>query len=332
VLYREFEELRGEPFASALTLGCRGGRALRAFAMVLVVSACAAPDTSSTKPEQLARPVEIALLVSDESPAFTGVAREIVRNFPGRVGTYQLSGHDDRGGAVLGRLQASPFPVVVAIGLPAARLARRLKGKRVVFCQAFNYEDSQLVTPWMKGVAAVPPLSEQYRFWKVLSPQLKRVAVITGGNLGTLLDEAQAAAEKSQIKLVRVQVRSDKEMIYSFRRVAHDVQGLWLVPDNRVLSRDVIRELLTYSVKEGKEVMVFSPELLAPGGLLSVESDPEDIALRVIDRVAAFDVSQKVPGPAVVPLTRARVRVNAAMVARLGLTLPHELQGAVYVP
>jgi ABC-type uncharacterized transport system substrate-binding protein len=315
-----------------LSIGRYLGRVIRGAVLVSVLPGCVSTP-GPAKPEFVTRaPEAIAVLLSDESPAFRGVARELARQFRGPIQTFRLNGHDNGGSEVLNQVQASDRSVVVAVGLPAARVARRLHGKRVVFCQAFNYEDMQLVTPWMKGVAAVPPPSEQFRYWKQLSPKLARVVVITGGNLGTLLDEGQAAAAKQGIKLVRAQVASDKEMIYTFRRLVRDAQGLWLVPDNRVLSRDVIRELLTFSVKEGKEVMVFSPELLSRGGLLSVETEPDDIAARVIERLSLVGAPGEVPGPAIVPLTRARVRINEAMTARLGLRIPRQLKGSVYAP
>ncbi|MCK7580117.1 MAG: hypothetical protein MZV65_33555 [Chromatiales bacterium] len=42
---------------------------------------------------------------------------------------------------------------MIAVGLPAAQVARRLNGKRVVFCRVFNYEEAGLVSPTMKASA-----------------------------------------------------------------------------------------------------------------------------------------------------------------------------------
>ncbi len=45
-----------------------------------------------------------------------------------------------------------------------------------------------------------------------------------------------------------------------------------MVPDNRVLSLNVIRDIMAHSVKEGKDVAVFTQELLSLGGLISAET------------------------------------------------------------
>jgi ABC-type uncharacterized transport system substrate-binding protein len=203
----------------------------------------------------------IAIIVSDNSPAFVGVQREIGKKFPQRVEIFTL-GDESKYAAARNKIQSSDLPVIVAIGLPAAQLAQGLSGKKVIFCQVFNYEDTDLVTPWMKGVSATAPVREQFRVWKALHPKLTRVGVITGKNLQGLMEEAQAAAREYQIRLDHVEARSDKEMLYAYKQLSPKIQGLWLVPDNRVLSRDVIRDIMAHSVKEGKQVAVFGRELL----------------------------------------------------------------------
>jgi ABC-type uncharacterized transport system substrate-binding protein len=315
------------------TVAAHGGRGVLLWlaAAAIVLASCTTAVSPGANARKVGSSPGMALLISDNVPAFADVEREIVRRFSGGIEAFRLAQADDLD-ALQKRVQDSDKSVVVTIGLPAAQLARRLTGKRVIFCQVFGFEEHQLETPWMKGVAAVPPLSEQLRYWKALAPDLRRIGVITGPHLTGLVDEARAEARRAGVELLHSEVHSDKEMLYTYRRMARRVQGLWLAPDNRVLSREVIRELLAYSVKEGKQVLVFNPQLLALGGLLSAETDPKDIAQRVLERVNALDGGSTVPGPDVVALTRARVHVNAEMVKRFGLSLPRELAGTVYAP
>lgn len=273
----------------------------------------------------------LAVLLSDSSPAFAGVQREIGKKFPRRAATYAL-GDESAYPAVQKKIESSDEPVVVAIGLPAARLARGLSGKKVIFCQVFNYEDAELVTPWMKGVSATAPVREQFRVWKTLYPKLTSVGVITGKNLQGLMKEAQAAAKENQIRLDRVEVRSDKEMIYAYKQLSPKIQGLWLVPDNRVLSHDVIRDIMAHSVKEGKQVAVFGRELLGLGGLISAETSYADIAEQVLARVRQAQEVSGVPGAPVIPLTRTVIKINTVMAKRLNLKIPGTLRGMAYAP
>ena len=273
----------------------------------------------------------IAIILSDNSPAFAGVQREIGKKYPRQVAIYTL-GDESMYPAVQKKIESSDEPVVVAIGLPAARLARGLSGKKVIFCQVFNYEEAELVTPWMKGVAATAPVSEQFRAWKTLSPRLTRIGVITGKDLQELMEKAQAAARENKIRLYHVEARSDKEALYAYKQFSSKIQGLWLVPDNRVLSGDVIRDIMAYSVREGKQVAVFGQELLSLGGLISAETSSADIAEQVLTRVRQAQETSGVPGAPVIPLTRAVIKINAVMAKRLNLKIPGTLRGMVYAP
>jgi ABC-type uncharacterized transport system substrate-binding protein len=274
----------------------------------------------------------MVIVVSNDAPAFSQVAREITHRYPVGAEIWRVGDSDAARARTLRRLQESEVRLVVAIGLPAALAARTLSGKRVIFCQVFHYEDNNLVTPWMKGVSAMPSLSEQFRAWKSIAPDLRRVAVLTGPGLQGLIQESRSAASVFQIDLLHVPVRSDKETLFAYKRIASQVQGLWLVPDNRVLSSETIRELLAYSVREGKQVSAPSPELLAFGALLSAGSDYGDIAERVVARARQSWGRSELPGPAMEPLQRAQINVSARMLEQFSLRLPPALRGRLYEP
>lgn len=271
----------------------------------------------------------IAILLSDRSPDFVGVQREIEKRYSQKIENYFLGHNEAAYSAVQEKIQSSDISQIIAIGLPAAQVARGLSDKRVVFCQVFNYEDMGLVTSWMKGVAATAPVNEQFRVWKQLSPQLKRVGAISGRNLRGLIGEARMAARENGLELIHVEVRSDKEALFAYKQLIPKIQGLWLVPDNRVLSGDVIRDMMARSVREEKQVAVFSHQLLALGGLLSAESSYADIAEQVLERAEQM---QNDTDTSITPLTTATIRINTVMAKRLNLTLPKTLRGLAHVP
>jgi ABC-type uncharacterized transport system substrate-binding protein len=298
----------------------------------LLISLCAAlagcfPSPPVTPP---APAPGLIVLLSDGTPAFAGVQREITKKYPRKYATYTL-GEESTYPALRKKIE-SANDVVVAVGLPAAQLARGLSGKKVIFCQVFNYEEAELVTPWMKGVAATAPVSEQFRVWKTLSPRLTRIGVITGKDLQELMEKAQAAARENKIRLDHVEARSDKEALYAYKQFSSKIQGLWLVPDNRVLSGDVIRDIMAYSVREGKQVAVFGQELLSLGGLISAETSFADIAEQVLTRVRQAQETSGVPGAPVIPLSRTVIKINTVMAKRLNLKIPGTLRGMAYAP
>lgn len=293
------------------------------IALLLLVASCArvptAPVAQAPVPRPAASPPGLIVLQSDESRAYADVTQAIVARWKGKVEVHQINPYLEVDEETQARVQSSPKQFVVAVGLPAARHARRLAGKKVVFCQVFNYEQAKLVTPWMKGVSALPPLGEQFRAWKNLSPDLSVVSVITGKGLQGLVRDAAAAAKDNGILLRHIEVNSDLELRYAFERTSPEIKALWLVPDNRVLSREVLRDVLTLGQKRKAQVLVFNEQLLPLGGILSVDSSADDIAEQVLSRVSQASRGEAIPGPDVTPLTKLNMRFNPAMIKQLGL-------------
>jgi ABC-type uncharacterized transport system substrate-binding protein len=292
-------------------------------------------SSAEARIEQLT-PVEalptVAILVSKNIPAYSRVADELAKRLQQRHEIYRLNGDSAKNKQVIDRIQQSEQAQVVAIGLLAAQAAQTLFGKQVIFCQVFNYRDHHLATPWMKGVSILPRLSKQFHIWKTLDPGLHSVAVITGPDLEQLVGEARVAADTYGIKLVHKVVSSDKELLYAYKRLMSQLQGLWLLPDNRVLSGQTIRALMAYSVREGKEVLVFTPALLKTGGLLSIEGSESAVAEQVLTRLQQAYGRDSVPGPDVVPLTEVQLRINAPMAKHLGLTIPLQYRRYAHEP
>ncbi len=292
------------------------------------------PPALEAQPEPM--PVQllpgVSILVSRDIPAYTRVASELSKHLTKRSKVYTFDGDVSTTEKALRETQWSDREQVVAIGLVAARAARELSDKQVIFCQVFNYTDYDLITPWMKGVSMLPRFSEQLRVWKDLDPNLRRVALLTGANQQHLITAAADAARDHGMEVVYREVRSDKETLYSFKRLAPEVQGLWLLPDNRVLSAGVIRALMSYAVRQRKEVLVFSPTLLKIGGLISIEGTESDVAAQVLARLQQAYGQEEIPGPDVVPLTSMQLQINARVAKQLGLALPAKYRTLAHEP
>jgi ABC-type uncharacterized transport system substrate-binding protein len=300
----------------------------------VALAGCSLAPVVEPESEPEAPAKELIVLQSDASPAFAGVTRAIAEKWKGGLTIVKLNGSAAANAEAVRKLPRGAGRVLVAVGLTAALEARKLRDIKAIFCQVFNYEDHDLISASMKGVSATPSVTQQFQIWKKLDPNLKHVGVITGPRLLSLVAEARAAAAASGIQLTHVQVASDLETLYAFKKLSPKIQALWLLPDNRVLSRNTIRELLAYSRMQAKQVAVFSAQLLSLGGVISVDSVYSDIAEQVIARslqALAAD-GPEVPGPAVVPLARLDFKINPLALEQLGLVLPAELKGSAYVP
>ena len=134
-------------------------------------------------------------------------------------------------------LRRNPKLFTVAIGLPAARFARdELKGP-ILFAEVFNYQELLVSGRPIRGVAVVPPLNLQVQDWTKLDPKVRRVGLIVSQSHTDLISEAEVAAKIATVSVKSEISGSDRETLYLFKRMAPQIDGIWLVPDDRFSAR-----------------------------------------------------------------------------------------------
>jgi ABC-type uncharacterized transport system substrate-binding protein len=258
----------------------------------------------------------VVVLVDASATTHAEVADAIVGALPPRrFRVTRAASTDD-----LTSLEAAPTATVVAVGAAAVSVAQQaLPGRPLVFCQVLAADELADRTKAVWGVQALPPLALQLKSWTAIDPSLRTVALIVGDADTPLASEARAAAETMAVDLRVETSSSDRETLYLFRRLAADVDGLWLLPDSSALSPTALRELLSYAAARGVGVLTFSDALLPRGALLSATSVPDDVARTVqglVERVVAGRAGNL---PALTPLSAAQLEVNPTIVTALGL-------------
>lgn len=271
---------------------------------------------------------DIILLLADNKAPVMGVAKAIGAAYSEKIDTYNLEGTRGKENEIVQAILSSNRRQVVAVGLLAAQVAReRLASKQVVFCQVLNFEEFDLVTPWMKGVSGIPSLPRQFAAWKLLDPGLRKVGVITGRHAQYMLQEAEAAGRRNGIEIMHVEAASDRAVLFAAQDLSDKkVQGIWLAPDSSILSQRAILDLMSYSVKNNLQVLAFSPALLKEGALLGATSDSAEIAALVLERLKKASEGSGIPGESIMPLSTARIAINSSAAARFGLAIPAKLR------
>src|SRR5687767_14336331 len=303
-LYRMWRLSKTELLAARALFTLRFARVAGPFLLVLLgaLSGCSSrrptappplPPRVVDAPAPVRRDVamrDVAILYNNAA-GYADVANQLRKLLPAE--TYRLTVVDidaPNWQAAVTALRGKPGLFAVAIGLPAARVARDKLSGPVIFAQVFNYQELMVGGRTVRGVAAMPPLTIQVQDWKKLDPKLRRVGLIISQPHSALVEEAQRAAKAAALTMRHEISASDRETLYLFKRLAPQIDGLWLVPDDQILSPGVLRELLGYAVAHGVRVCVFSDSLLQLGALMSASATPEDTARtvrRVLDSMMA---------------------------------------------
>jgi ABC-type uncharacterized transport system substrate-binding protein len=262
------------------------------------------------------------VVLYEQGAGYADVADEIVAELP-RTRYHTLlvpiPPNADKPADLLNPLVALKPAIAVAVGRAAVELAREnLAATPLVFCQVFNYQEF-LGAGRVWGVSALPPLALPLRGWTSVNPARRRIGLIVSDAHSTLVEEAVAAAGDA-FEIKHAVSSSDRETLYLFKRLASEVDGFWLVPDNRILSPNVLRDLLSYAVAHDVGVLVFNESLLPWGALMSATSTPTDVA-RGVRSVLERVVTGATKGlPPLTPLAETRLSVNEEVAGRLGVT------------
>ena len=248
----------------------------------------------------------VAIVLTSSQPAFLDVANALTDQLDD-FQVFDLSDGSLPPVSVLRLVNDSQSGTVVAIGLRAAKSSVAMADKPVIFSQVFNHQDHGLLTANSRGVAPLAPLDAQLAAWTKVNPTISRIGIIVGEGHDDLITEAQLAAQKHKIEL-RVRIsHSDQETVYMFRRMAQDIDGFWLFPDNRILSARSLQQILETAKRGRVAVAVPYESMLDMGATISLASQADDIAatiVRVIRQIHAEGIKNV---PEISPLSAIRV-------------------------
>lgn len=251
----------------------------------------------------------VAIVLTNNQPAYADVARELARHFK-HYEIYDLGTSRLPPVSILRAINDSNSGVVIAVGLRAAQSSVSMSQKPVVFSQVFNYTEHDLLGENSRGVSPLAPLEVQLAAWKRIDPTIARIGLIIGDGHDALLQEARAAADALDIELHVKVTNSDQETLYFFRRMVHDIDGFWLFPDNRVLSPRALQQMLVEADRQQVPVNVPSESMLQLGATISMSAVTSDIARTIVDVVRRIQAGELQRIPPITQLSEIRVVTN----------------------
>ncbi|MBN1240156.1 MAG: hypothetical protein JXB36_16750 [Gammaproteobacteria bacterium] len=265
-------------------------------------------------------PPRVLVLLPPEPNGFETIVTELEEQLTLRGFVIERF-YDTTDAAVLAGTADAPQPpiCVVAVGSEATRVAIERLPLPTVFGQV---PDLEFAAADAYGVATMPPPALQLAAWKEVNPALRRVALILSADEYLLAAQARQAADAAGIELALRTATSDREALYLFRRMAGDVDGLWLLPDNAIMSPRAIREMLEHANARGVQSLAFTPALLEWGASISVSGTPQNVAATLADVVERIDAGGADELPAVTPLSELEIRLHPEVRKRRGSSAP----------
>lgn len=246
----------------------------------------------------------VAIVMTSSLAAYADVAGELAKRFEDHQ-TFNLDEDGRAAASILRMINDSDAAVVVAIGLPAAASSVAMSTKPVIFSQVFNAQS--LHTETSRGVSSIAPLEAQIAAWREIDPSVSRIGLIVGAGHQDLIDEAKLAAEQNGAEL-RVHVaHSDQETVYFFKRMIRNIDGFWLLPDNRILSRRALQQIMEGAGHQGVPVLAPTESMLSMGASVSISTVAADIAETILSIVQRIEAGNIADVPPISPLSALRI-------------------------
>ena len=259
------------------------------------------------EPVPVEEPVRIAVLLSSRSADYERVATSL-RAQVDDLDVFDLSDKSLTQREIFESMQRMGTEVVVAIGFRATALAAASDSLPVVFAQVFNTGGLDLESGRIRGVSVLPPLDKQIEAWRQLNPNLSSVGMIVGAGHEDLIEEGRRAAEAASVRFHYSLAQSDRETLYQFTRLVPDIDGFWLIPDNRVLSASVLRQMLGLASRHQVQVAAFNDSLLSIGATLSTTTVDTDVAATIIQVATELAAGEGEALPDISPLSEVSLK------------------------
>lgn len=280
------------------------------------------PDLVPEEPVSELSPVppSVAVVLTSRNAVYEALADALSSLFES-ISVYDLSDKSQPPASAFRVINDGQNTAVVAVGLGAAQSAVAMSTQPVIFSYVFNHQDHELLQAHSRGVEAFAPLDMQLSAWKQAEPSLQSVGILIGPGHEALVAEARRVAAQHGVRVTVVEAASDQEALYLFKRAARDIDGLWLLPDNRILSARALRQMMQLANRQDVSVLAPSPNMLSIGASISASPATVDVAERIYDIAGQIQRGQIAAVPPMTPLQG--IRVDTRQVNRPVTVLSH---------
>ena len=175
------------------------------------------------------------------------------------------------------------------------------------------------------GASIDVPIEVQFRYFKKIVPDLKRVGVLYTDSTASLIPPAAAKAEGLNLKLVPVKVSDTRELPQALDSLAAIVEGIWSLADPNLFDPRSTKYILLNTARKGIPFMGFSRHVVASGALFALDFD-----YKAVGRQAGEIVNRIIKGekPQEISVTSADViwfHYNEKTAKHIEVTIPEEL-------
>ena len=238
----------------------------------------------------------IALLISDDIEEFNIAADAFIENATQNVEVFRIKGDRATAYRICDSLQTDSPPLVVAIGAKAAWTARqRLPTVPLVYAMVEHPERYGINGATVTGISLDAPPDLILSQFRLFSPETSSLAIFTSASINSpLIERARDTAEDLGYELSVFNVNNNKDLRKSLVYIHKNVDAIWLLPDDEVITPDNFYSIHTTAVRNHMPTLANSELLVKAGAFIGVTASYQSIgkqAAQVSERILGGDKS-----------------------------------------
>ncbi len=251
---------------------------------------------------------------------------------------YLLKGEKDVKNIVKDIKQNNP-DLILTVGTEATKkiLEAEIKNIPVIFLMVLDPKENGFVESNQRpgknftGTTMKISAKMQLKAIKSVIPKIKKVGVIYNPEeTGKLIEGAVSFSKKNKIELKAISVFFPKEVPDVLNVLIREIDLLWVVPDETVISEQSLCYILSFTFKKRIPVMGYASHIVQRGALLALSCDYEDIG-RQGGELFWEVINGKNPG--ILPVTfprKAFLSVNVRVAEQMGIEIPVQVLEEAY--
>ncbi len=238
-------------------------------------------------------------------------------------------------GAVVARIRQTRPDVILTVGsMATSEVSSRVSDVPIVFSMVLYPVASGFASSMrssgrnITGAAMDVSIEEQFKLLSRIAPQLKRVGVLYNREeTGSVIREAEKAANKMGLVLVAEQVHSEKDIPAAFDGLLQkDIQALWSVADATVFTLPSFKFIIQKTVEKGIPFMGPNGRFDESGALLALNCNSRDNGRQSGELTLLALEGRK---PSDIPIAQPRITelaLNMRVARFLGLRIPASVE------
>lgn len=288
-------------------------------------------------PGQALAAKKIAIVSIDEDPStirtIKGIKKALDRSgFDIAYLEVVLTGHAENDSRVIKEIRNfNPYLFITISSYATQEISRTFPSTPIIFSNVMNPMSSGFVRSMnhpggmITGAALDIPPDLQFKYFQRVVGKIEKLGVIYSSETANIIRQAEEAARERGIRLVSLEVESEKEIPQAIDSLCRVADALWSVADHTVYTPQSTRHIVLQTLRNRIPMMGFSQALVEAGGLFTLDFDFKDIG-RQAGEIAARVLIGTQPGQ--IPVSTPGViyfKYNEKTALQINVQIPEDL-------